>query len=116
MFAINVEQATLANRDFRKVINTNQHMQLVLMSLKPREDIGLERHPVDQFFRIEEGHGIAWVEGAITLLEPGVVIMVPGQALHNIINTSFEDTLQLYTIYCPPQHKPFTVARLKPHE
>ena len=104
MFTINVEKETLKNRDFRRVVDTEQHMQLVLMSLLPGEDIGLETHDVDQFFRIEQGRGVAIVDSEVAQLRPGTVVIVPAQALHNIRNTSKTERLQLYTIYCPPHH------------
>ena len=100
----NIETETLANDNFRKVIWTGEHMQLVLMSLLAGEDIGVEVHPyVDQFFRVEAGQGTAIVNGEETLLGEDAVLIVPAGAEHNITNTG-TDTLKMYTIYTPANH------------
>lgn len=105
-FVIHIEKETKENENFRKVLYTAKHSQLVLMSLKPREEIGMEVHPDnDQFFRIEIGQGKCIVDGNEYDLEDGVAIVVPAGAEHNIINTSDTEELKLYTIYSPPHHK-----------
>jgi mannose-6-phosphate isomerase-like protein (cupin superfamily) len=102
----NIEKATLENENFRKVLYTAKHSQLVLMSLKPKEEIGMEVHPDnDQFFRIEKGRGKCIIDGNEYELEDGAAIVVPAGAEHNVINTSEIEELKLYTIYSPPHHK-----------
>lgn len=105
-FFANIEKATLENDNFRKVLYTAKHCQLVLMSLKPGEDIGKEVHEEnDQFFRFEAGEGKAVIDGNEYTLEDGVSVIVPSGAEHNIINTSSTEDLKMYTIYSPPHHK-----------
>lgn len=102
----NIEQMTLENNNFRKVLYTGKHSQLVLMSLKPKEEIGMEVHEDnDQFFRFEKGTGKCIIDGNEYELIDGVAIVVPAGAQHNIINTSETDDLDLYTIYSPAHHK-----------
>ena len=102
----NIEQLTVENSDFRKVLYTGEHMQLVLMSLKPNEDIGLEVHTEnDQFFRFEKGNGKVVIGETEYQVGDGDVIVVPAHTEHNIINTSSEEDLKLYTIYSPAHHK-----------
>lgn len=102
----NIEKDTLENENFRKVLYTSKHSQLVLMSLRPKEEIGMEVHPEnDQFFRIEKGKGECIIDGNRYELEDGVAIVVPAGAEHNVINTSDTEELKLYTIYSPPHHK-----------
>lgn len=105
-YTTNIEKDTLENENFRKVLYTAKHSQLVLMSLKPGEEIGMEIHPDnDQFFRIEKGMGKCIIDGHEYHLEDGVAIVVPAGAEHNVINTSDTEELKLYTIYSPPHHK-----------
>ena len=105
-FNTNIEKDTLENSNFRKVLYTGKNSQLVLMSLKPGEDIGMEIHNEnDQFFRFEAGEGKAVIDGNEYLLADGSVIIVPAGAEHNIINTSESEDLKLYTIYSPAHHK-----------
>ena len=109
-FHDNIEELTLANTKFRQVLYTSAHSQLVLMCLKPMEEIGMETHEEnDQFFRIESGHGKAVVDGHEYLLADGMGIIVPAGAQHNIINTSDTDVMQMYTIYSPAHHEDGTV-------
>ncbi len=104
-FSTNIEQATLANNSFRKVLYTGKHSQLVLMCLQPGEDIGKEVHAEnDQFFRFESGTGKCIIDGNEYELADGVCIVVPAGSEHNIINTSNTETLKLYTIYSPAHH------------
>lgn len=113
-FCINIEEATLENDNFRKVLYTSKHSQLVLMSLKPGEDIGMEVHEDnDQFFRFEKGQGKCIIDGNEYELSDGVAVVVPSGAQHNIINTSKTDDLKLYTIYSPAHHKDKIVRTTK---
>ncbi len=109
----NLEDLTKRNDNFRKVLYTGPHSQLVLMALKPGEDIGLEVHQVDQFFRIEVGKGKSTVDGYEYPLEDGDGLVVPAGSEHNIINTSERESLKLYTIYSPANHKDGTINATK---
>jgi mannose-6-phosphate isomerase-like protein (cupin superfamily) len=113
-FHANIEEETLANNNFRKVLYTGKHCQLVLMSLKPKEDIGMEVHAEnDQFFRFEQGQGKCIIDGNEYEIRDGTVIIVPAGAEHNIINTSETEYLKLYTIYSPAHHKDGVVRGTK---
>ena len=113
-FVRNIEKLTLDNNDFRRVIHTQQHSQLVIMSLLPNEDIGMETHEiVDQFLRIEKGEGKVILNGEEHLLKDGDAIVVPAGVEHNVINTSSENKLKLYTVYSPPHHKDGTIHKTK---
>ncbi len=103
-FIINIEKAAEGNDAFRKVLFTSHYSQLVLMSLKPGEEIGEEVHGLDQFIRIEEGTGKAVIDKTEHPIEDGTAIVIPAGAKHNIINSS-NKPLKLYTIYSPPNHK-----------
>lgn len=106
----NIESDTLENENFRKVLYTAKHMQLVLMTLKPNEDIGLEVHKEnDQFFRFESGKGKCVIDGNEYIVGDGDVIVVPAGSQHNIINTESNSELKMYTIYAPPHHKDGTI-------
>lgn len=105
-FKTNIEQATLGNSHFRKVLYTAKNMQLVLMSLKPGEEIGEETHPDnDQFFRFEGGAGKCFVDGHEYEVKDGDVIIIPAGARHNVKNADKSSELKMYTIYAPPHHK-----------
>lgn len=109
-FEGNIEKLTLQNSNFRKVVYTAKHSQLVLMSLKPGEEIGEEIHEDgDQFFRIEKGHGRVVIDGVAHEITDGSAVIVPAGAKHNVINTSATEDLKLYTIYSPPHHKDGTI-------
>ena len=113
-FVINLEEATAGNTNFRKVLYTAHHSQLVLMSLTPSEEIGMEVHPGnDQFFRVESGEGKAIIDGSEYVFGAGFCIVIPAGAQHNIINTSATNELKLYTIYSPAHHKDGTVHATK---
>ncbi len=106
----NIEDKTKENSNFRTVLYTGSHMQLVVMSLKPGEDIGEEVHDtVDQFFRFEEGEGKVVIDGEESIVGEDMVVIVPAGSLHNIINTSETEDLKLYTIYAPANHPEGTV-------
>ena len=108
----NIEKETLENSNFRKVIYTAKKSQLVLMSLKPNEDIGEEIHEVDQFLRIEKGKGKAILNDIEYEVEDDFAIVVPAGAKHNVINSS-EGEMKLYTIYSTPEHRDGTVHKTK---
>ncbi len=103
-YVTNIEEETLGNSFFRKVLYTDERMQLVVMSLRPLEEIGAEIHELDQFIRIESGEGEAVLNGEVHSLIDGSAIVVPRGTLHNIINTSSISPLKLYTVYAPPNH------------
>lgn len=103
-FVQNIEDIVNKNKEFREVLYTAGNLQLVVMSLNPREEIGLELHELDQFFRVEEGIGEALLEGTRTSISAGFVVIVPAGTLHNIINTG-RVPLKLYTLYAPPNHR-----------
>jgi mannose-6-phosphate isomerase-like protein (cupin superfamily) len=109
-FIDNIEDRTENNQFFRSVLYTGKHMQLVVMSLKPGEDIGEEVHDnVDQFFRFEDGEGKLVIDGHEYMVEEDMVVIVPAGSKHNIINTSTHEDLKIYTIYTPPNHPDKTV-------
>ena len=111
-FVSNIEQDTLDNDNFRKVLYTGQYSQLVVMSVPAGEEIGKEVHGQDQFIRIEAGEGKAVIDGTEHEIRDGVAIVVPAGAEHNIMNTG-NDPLKLYTIYSPPHHADGTVHKTK---
>jgi len=113
-FIANIEEATLQNGFFRKVLYTGKHSQLVLMSLNPGEEIGMEVHmDVDQFFRVDAGTGKVVIDGVEHEVSDGFAIVVPAGANHNIINTSTTEKLKLYTIYSPAHHQDQIVHQTK---
>ncbi len=107
-----IEAIATASQDFRRVLYTAKYCQLVVMSLKPQEDIGAEVHKLDQFFRVEQGRGEAVLDGVRTRIQAGHAVVVPAGARHNIINTGTEP-LKLYTIYAPPNHRDGVVHHTK---
>ncbi|MFV1917538.1 MAG: cupin domain-containing protein [Patescibacteria group bacterium] len=109
-----IEKETKENASFRKVLYTGKHSQLVVMSLKPGEDIGLEVHEgLDQFFRFEAGNAKVLIDGEEFEVKEDDVVIVPGGSKHNITNTSETEDLKLYTIYSPPNHPDKTVHKTK---
>ncbi len=105
-YVINIEKETIDNVNFRKVLYTAKHSQLVLMSLKPKEEIGMEVHPDnDQFFRFEKGRGKVIIDGNEYSVLGGSAVIVPSGSQHNVINVSENKPLKLYTIYSPSHHK-----------
>lgn len=113
-FNANIEQLTLENNHFRKVLYTLKGMQLVLMSLQPGEEIGFEVHNEnDQFFRFESGQGKVIIDETSYEVEDGSTIIVPMGANHNVINTSSTEALKLYTIYTPAHHKDGVIHETK---
>ena len=112
-YITNIEKLSLENKYFRQVLYTAPNSQLVVMSLQPSEDIGEEVHQLDQFIRCEKGQGKAVLDGVENEINDGFIVMVPAGTKHNIINTSSTETLQLYTLYSPPNHKDGTVHKTK---
>ena len=113
-FKSNIEKDTLKNKNFRKVLYTGKNSQLVLMSLKPKEEIGAETHPDnDQFLRFEGGRGRVEIDGNKYPVKDGDAVIVPAGAKHNVINTSSSEELKIYTIYSPPHHKDGIVRKTK---
>ena len=113
-FKANIEKGALHNSDFRKVLYTSKHLQLVLMNLKAGEEIGAETHnDNDQFFRFESGTGICVIDGNEYRVTDGDVIIIPAGAKHNIINSGGQAELKMYTIYAPPHHKDGIVRTTK---
>jgi mannose-6-phosphate isomerase-like protein (cupin superfamily) len=110
-FITNIENDTLKNENFREVIYTGKNSQLVLMSIKPKEDIGEEIHEVDQFFRIEGGSGKVIINNIEHKFSDGFAIIVPAGAKHNVI--ADDKVLKLYSIYSPPHHKDKTIHKQK---
>jgi mannose-6-phosphate isomerase-like protein (cupin superfamily) len=109
-----IEDLTTENTHFRAVLYTGEEMQLVLMSLAPHEEIGLEvHHENDQFFRFESGEGKVIIDNTGYIVHDGDAVIIPRGSQHNIINTSSEHTLTMYTIYAPPHHKDATVHDTK---
>jgi mannose-6-phosphate isomerase-like protein (cupin superfamily) len=103
-FVQNIEGITVKNEEFRRVLYTARNCQLVVMALKPKEEIGTEVHKLDQFFRVEEGTGEAVLNGVRTVISAGFAVLVPAGTNHNIINTG-SVPLKLYTLYAPPNHR-----------
>jgi mannose-6-phosphate isomerase-like protein (cupin superfamily) len=103
-FVKDIESIAVKNVDFRQVLYTAKNCQLVVMSLKPKEEIGAEVHKLDQFFRVEEGSGEAVLDGVTTKIKAGFAVLVPAGTKHNIINTG-SVALKLYTLYSPPNHR-----------
>ena len=113
-FSTNIEAATVENETFRTVLYTAPHCQLVVMTLRPGEDIGQERHEDgDQFIRVEAGDGEAILDGERHPLSDGTALVIPAGTEHNIINLSKADPLRLYTVYAPPEHADGTIHRTK---
>jgi len=113
-FCSNIEKDTLENKNFRKVIYTGKYSQLVYMTLRPKEEIGMEVHPdTDQFFRFEKGQGKAIIDGNEYEITDGFAVIVPAGAQHNIVNLSDTEELQLYTIYSPSHHQDGIVMATK---
>lgn len=103
-FVQDIEAIAVANDDYRRVLYTAKHCQLVVMAIRPQEEIGEEVHTLDQFFRVEEGSGDAVLDGVRTAIRAGFAVIVPAGATHNIINTG-NVPLKLYTLYSPPNHR-----------
>jgi mannose-6-phosphate isomerase-like protein (cupin superfamily) len=104
-YSVNIEQKTLEGNNFREVLYTSKLSQLVIMTLQPGEEIGMEHHTGhDQFIRVEAGEGVAILDGEKHKLEDGVAVVIPAGTEHNVINTSSSEPMRLYTLYTPPEH------------
>jgi len=113
-YIADIEEKTQSNQNFRQVLFTGPHSQLVVMSLLPNEEIGTETHKdVDQFLRIESGDGKAVLNGEEFPLKDGSAVVVPAGVEHNIVNTSSKDSLKLYTIYSPAEHRDGTIHKTR---
>ena len=113
-YFVDIEKKTLANNYFRKVLFTGKHAQLVVMCLKPGEEIGNEVHPkVDQFFRIEQGKAIFALRGKKIVARNGDAVIIPAGTFHNVINGLKTQKLKLYTLYSPPNHADGTVHKTR---
>ena len=112
-FVTNIEDDTLENEDFRRVLYTAKNTQLVLMSLRGNEEIGEETHELDQFIRVEAGQGLAVLDGVAHRLSDGSAVVIPAGTKHNVINVSDTEELKLYTLYSPPEHRDGTVHKTK---
>ena len=112
-YVINIETETQNNDKFRRVLYTAKNSQLVLMSLKPKEDIGSEVHQLDQFIRVEKGQGKSILNGQEYDISDGFSVVVPAGTEHNIINTSETEDMKLYTVYSPPNHRDGVVHETK---
>lgn len=108
-----IEEATIKNSLYRQVLFTAKNSQLVLMSLKPGEEIGEEVHDLDQFLRFEAGDGKVILDGQDHAVRDGFAVVIPAGTRHNVINTSKNADLKLYSLYSPPEHKVGTVHRTK---
>jgi mannose-6-phosphate isomerase-like protein (cupin superfamily) len=112
-YVVDIEKATKENGNFRKVLYTGQNSQLVVMSLKPGEDIGEEVHGLDQFIRIEAGEGKAILDGVEHRIEDDFAIVIPAGTKHNIVNTSSGNEMKLYSVYSPPEHRDGVLHKTK---
>lgn len=114
-YVTNIEEETINNTDYRRVVYTAENSQLVLMSLAPGEEIGKETHHLDQFLRFEEGSGVVELDGVEHSVTDGDAVVIPEGTKHNVINTGDTD-LKLYSLYSPPEHKDGTVHKKKEDE
>ena len=112
-YVINIQDRAIANEYFREVLYTDMNVQLVVMSLQPTEDIGEEMHELDQFIRVEKGEGEAVLDGVKHHIKNGSAIIIPKGTRHNIINTSTSESMKLYTLYAPPDHKDGLINKTK---
>lgn len=114
-YVANIEQETLKNTDYRRVLYTAKNSQLVLMNIQPGDEIGLETHHLDQFIRIEQGEATAILDGVEHNMEDDFAVVIPAGTEHNVINTGTEE-LKLYSVYSPPEHKDGVVHATKADE
>ena len=110
-YIINIEEATTRNKHYRQVLFTAHHTQLVLMRLKPGEEIGEEVHDLDQFIRFEAGEGSVILDGKTYSVSDGYAVVIPAGTRHNVMNRSNITDLKLYSLYSPPEHKDKTIIR-----
>ncbi len=112
-YIIQIEDATRKNQNYRQVLFTAKHSQLVLMKLKPGEEIGEEVHELDQFLRFEEGEGTVILDGEKHPVSDGFAVVIPAGTRHNVLNTGTTAELKLYSLYSPPEHKVGTIHKTK---
>jgi mannose-6-phosphate isomerase-like protein (cupin superfamily) len=112
-YVTNIERETVKNRNFRKVLFTAKHHQLVVMSLKPGEDIGEEVHDVDQFIRVEQGRGVVEMDKKKSRIRTDSAFVIPAGTRHNVINKSNDEDLKIYTVYSSPQHEEGAIHKTK---
>ena len=112
-YIVNIEEATAKNNHYRQVLFTAEHTQLVLMSLKPGEEIGEEVHELDQFIRFEAGEGTVVLDGQTHSVSDGFAVVIPAGTRHNVVNRSKTADLKLYSLYSPPEHKDGTLHKTK---
>ncbi len=112
-YVTNIEEDSLNNKDFRRVLYTAKNSQLVLMNLRASEEIGEEIHELDQFIRVEAGHGVAILDGVEHQISDGSAVVIPAGTKHNVINNSKNEELKLYTLYSPPEHRDGTIHPTK---
>lgn len=115
-YSINIEEETLKNNDYRRVLYTTEHTQLVLMSVEPNQEIGMETHTGSQFIRFEAGKGKVVIGDVERNVTNGDAIVVPAGVEHNVINTSEDEPMKLYALYSPPQHAEGQVDKTKADE
>jgi mannose-6-phosphate isomerase-like protein (cupin superfamily) len=108
-YVTNIEKDTVKNQDFRRVLYTGKNTQLVLMSLRPKEEIGEEVHTLDQFIRVEAGRGVAILDGVKHQISDGTAVVIPAGTRHNVVNDSGSEELKLYSLYSPPEHRDGTI-------
>lgn len=112
-YVANIEEDTMKNSDFRRVLYTAKNCQLVLMNIRAKEDIGEEIHKLDQFIRVEAGQGVAILDGVEHKISDGFAIVIPAGTKHNIVNVSGTEALKLYSLYSPPEHRDGTIHKTK---
>lgn len=112
-YVTNIERDTLENSYFRRVLYTAKNTQLVLMSLRPKEDIGEETHTLDQFIRVEAGEGVAILDDVKHKISDGSAVVIPAGTKHNVVNDSNTEDLKLYSLYSPPEHRDGTIHQTK---
>lgn len=112
-YVTNIDRETVKNRNFRKVLFTAKHHQLVVMSLKPGEDIGEETHRVDQFIRVEQGQGVVVMGRKKSRIQADSAFVIPAGTKHNVINKSKNKDLKIYTVYSSPQHEDRAIHKTK---
>jgi len=112
-YVTNIEKASLENEFFRQVLYTSTNVQLVVMSLNPGEDIGEEVHQLEQFIRVEGGEGKSVIDGVEHQIQDGYALIIPVGVRHNIINTSTDKPMKLYTVYAPPNHRDAIIHKTK---
>ncbi len=113
-YVVEIEEKTLKNANFREVLFTGPHAQLVVMTLGPNEEIGMESHDgIDQFVRIEAGQGLAILDGKEHSLKDGTAVVIPARTKHNIINNSRTEPLKLYSVYTSPEHPDGVIHKTK---